>query len=144
METKLPHSPSLLASWEIADRHPNQTMCPTRDCCDVLTEIAGQPGTDFSHRGERSTLYTVFNTLYKHLAAPFEFCGRIFSKWPPIRKSPIPLPYTPSSTVFYLYISGRNRFTGYGRTGLGDMIKYIVHYMGGILTEKPRTEDELF
>ncbi len=56
METQLPHSPSLIASWEIADRHPNQTICPTRD------------------------------------------------KWPPIRKSPIPLSYTPSST-YSIYIS---------------------------------------
>jgi hypothetical protein len=28
----------------------------------------------------------------------------------------------------------RNRFTGYGRTGLGDM---VVQYMGGMLAEKP-------
>ena len=59
-----PPSPSLLASWEIADRHPNQTICPTRDSCHVLTEIAGQPGTDFSHRGEgvHCTQYTIHCT----------------------------------------------------------------------------------
>jgi hypothetical protein len=38
------------------------------------------------------------NSFYS--VAPFEFCGRIFSKWPPIRKSPIPLFYTPSSILF--------------------------------------------
>jgi hypothetical protein len=27
--------------------------------------------SDFSHRGERSTLYTVYNTLYKQLAGSF-------------------------------------------------------------------------
>ncbi len=34
----------------------------------------------------------------------------------------------------------RNRFTGYGRTGFGNV---LVQYMGGTLTEKPRTEDDL-
>ncbi len=60
MERELPHSPSLLSSREIADRHPNQTICPTRHSCDVRTEIAGQSGSDFSHRGEKSTQYTVY------------------------------------------------------------------------------------
>jgi hypothetical protein len=55
-----PPSPTLQASCEIADSHPNQTICPTRNCCEVLTEIAGQPGSDFCHRGERvhRTQYT--------------------------------------------------------------------------------------
>jgi hypothetical protein len=44
------------------------------------------------------TQYTIHCTnIY---LAPFEFCGRIFSKWPSIRKSPIPLPNTPSSILF--------------------------------------------
>jgi hypothetical protein len=53
----LPH-PASYRSWEIADSHPNQTICPTRNCCDVLTELASQPGSDFSHRGEKSTQFT--------------------------------------------------------------------------------------
>jgi hypothetical protein len=63
-----PPSPTLLASCEIADRHPNQTICPTRNCCEVLTEIAGQPGSDFTYRGERvhHTQYT--HTQYTNLA----------------------------------------------------------------------------
>ncbi len=36
-----------LASYEIADSHPNQTFCPRRDGSKALTEIAGQPGTNF-------------------------------------------------------------------------------------------------
>ncbi len=39
-------------------------------------------------------------TVHTHLAGPFEFCSRIFSQWPPIRKSPIPIPSTPSSSVY--------------------------------------------
>ncbi len=97
-----PHpSPTLLASCEIADSHPNQTICPGRKCCQVLTEITGQSCTSFSHKGEKE--YTVHSkrTQYTHIQlAPFDFCGRIFSQWPPIRKSPIPLPSTPSSSLY--------------------------------------------
>jgi hypothetical protein len=52
-----PPSPTLLASCEIADSHPNQTICPSRKCCEVLTEISGQPRSDFSHRGKKSTVH---------------------------------------------------------------------------------------
>jgi hypothetical protein len=92
-----PHHPTLLASCEISDNQPNHIICPRLYCCQLQAETAGQPGTNFSQSGEKSTL----NTLHIWLA-PFEFCGRIFDKWPPIRKSPITLPTTPSS--IYLYI----------------------------------------
>jgi hypothetical protein len=64
METELPHSPSLPPasySCEIADSHPYQTICPTLNCCHVLTEIAGQPGSDFSHREKEYTIHSCTN-----------------------------------------------------------------------------------
>ncbi len=103
MEKNLPHSTTLLASWEIADSHPNQTICPTQDCWYVLTEIAGQPGTDFSHREERSTLYTVYNTLYKHLAGSFCVLRQNLQQVAPNQEKPhtTPLHYL----IYSIYIS---------------------------------------
>jgi hypothetical protein len=67
-----PHpSPILLASCGIADIHPNLTFCPRVKCCKVLTEIANQPGTNFSHRGEKTTQVHSIHTLYKQLAGSF-------------------------------------------------------------------------
>ncbi len=98
-----PPSPSLLASWEIADRHPNQTICPTRDSCHVLTVIAGQPGTDFSHRGERSTLNTVYNTLYKQLAGSFWVLRQNLQQVAPNQEKPHTTPL--HSLIYSIYIS---------------------------------------
>ncbi len=82
----------------------SQTISYAPDFTDVnyMTEIAGQPGTNLGHRGKRvhHTWYT--NTV--HTFNCFEFCGRIFGQWPPIKKSPILPPTTPSS--IYLHIIG--------------------------------------
>jgi hypothetical protein len=98
METKLLHSPSLLA-----DRHPNQTICPTRNSCDVLTEIAGQSGSDFSHRGERSTLYTVYNTLDRHLAGSFWVLRQNLQQVAPNQEKPHTTPF--HYLIYSIYIS---------------------------------------
>ncbi len=100
---QLPIPPPLLASWEIADRLPNQTICPTRDRWNVLTEIAGQPGTDFSHRGERSTLYTVYITLYKHLAGSFWVLRQNLQQVAPNQEKPHTTPL--HSLIYSIYIS---------------------------------------
>jgi hypothetical protein len=75
----------------------------------VLTESAGQPGTNFSHMGEESTPYTIHINSTHILLAPFEFCGRIFGQWPTIRKIPLTLLH------LYIYVSlvpGRLLYTG--------------------------------
>ncbi len=105
METELPNSPSLptlLASCEIADSHPNQTFCPRRNCCQVLTEIAGQAGTNFSHSEEKKSTqctYTVQTISWLLLSFPAESSA----SGPQSRKAPyhsLPLP-----PLVYIYIS---------------------------------------
>jgi hypothetical protein len=96
-----PHPPSLLARCEIADIQPNHIICPSLYCCQPLTEIASHATWHkYQPQGEKSTP----KTGHTYTVHTFEFCGRIFGQWPPFRKSPIPVPTTPSS--IYLQIIG--------------------------------------
>jgi hypothetical protein len=114
-----PPSPSLLASWEIADRHPNQTICPTRDSCHVLTEIAGQPGTDFSPTGGKEyTVHSIQYTVQTFSWLLLSFAAESSASGPQSGKAPyhsLTLPH-----LFYLYSISvvKSRTAGRGQCGM--------------------------
>jgi hypothetical protein len=95
------------------DIQPNQIICPRLYCCQLLTEIACRPTW---HKNQLRREKSITHTQCAHLAGPFEFCGRIFCQWPPIRKSPILLPTTPSSIYLHIIVQepqGRDTRVGF-------------------------------
>jgi hypothetical protein len=107
-----PPPPTLLVSYEIADSLPNQIICPRLYCCQLLTAIGGQSGTDFSSRGEKSTQYTYVDWLLLSFAAESSVSGPQAGK-APYRSSPLP-----HLVSMYVYMIGVTSGAG-GRGGGG-------------------------
>jgi hypothetical protein len=88
------HPASQLASCQMSDIQPEPYHMPQISLLSTTDRNLPANLTQISATGGKRVLHST------HLAGLFEFCGKIFGQWPPVRESPIPRPHTKCSRSF--------------------------------------------
>ncbi len=97
-----PSPPTLLASCEIAESLPNQIIGPGLYCCQLLTLIAGQSGTDCSKKRKRSVHSTQYTyTIHTFSCLLLTFAAESLASGPQSGKALYRSTTPPSSLHIY-------------------------------------------